>query len=161
MPKLMKKILVVLISLVSLAPSVFLVTQASASPRQQMISWSSAFLGQMNKYQSTVDQMLPAVKRAIAGDTSAAITVASQLGKECVAINKLQTSPSPAVNSMVNKTAAHVQNLGKQVLGLILAISVEPDAAAMYLKQIAQAENSVTTDVKSITALINTWSALH
>ena len=92
MPKLMKKILVVLISLVSLAPSVFLVTQASASPRQQMISWSSAFLGQMNKYQSTVDQMLPAVKRAIAGDTSAAITVASQLGKECVAINKLQTS---------------------------------------------------------------------
>lgn len=57
--------------------------------------------------------------------------------------------------------AIDIQNVGRQVLGLVLAMKIAPDSAATYLKQIAQAENSVTADVKSMTALINVWNALH
>ena len=127
----------------------------ASSQRQRMIAWSKPFLVQMDKYEANAQSLEGVIASALVTKSVARLlSVAGQMGNEAQAIDHMQTSPSAALNNDVYKIAVAIQQVGRDLLGVDIAIRFAPGSETSTIRMTTAAMGRVTGDVNRATNAI-------
>lgn len=130
----------------------------ASSERHKMVVWSKPFLAQLDAYEANAKSLAGVVSAAIqTGSVNRLLDIAGDFGNEATAINRMQNSPSLGLNVDVNKIAVAIQQVGRELLGVDLAIRIDPSDEATEINDTAVAEGRVTKAIDLATQALNTW----